>query len=554
MSTVLFRGGRVHTPDDPAATALAVTDGVISWIGGEHSITAAGRVDVTVDLDGALVVPGFVDAHVHSTDAGLPLTGVDLSAATGRQHALALLGAAAADQPDGLLWAHGWDDSRWPATGTEAGPLSGAEVDAVVGDRPAYVARIDLHSAVVSRALLRVAGVAEGHHAEGRVLADVHQRVRAAAKDLLGPERRARAQDAFLRHAAAVGIVEVHEAAIGDPAGEADLAALLAAARGRPGAVRVRGYLATLVGDEDEARAVLARTGADALGGDLAVDGSLGSHTAALTEPYRDAATSGRRYLTEDQVAAHLQPCTAAGIQAGFHAIGDAATAVVVAGLRLAAERAAGLGPSWRPRLAGLAHRVEHAELIGAADIATLAEFGLVASVQPRFDEAWGGPDGMYARRLGAERAGAMNPFAALAAAGVALAFGSDAPVTPVGPWEAMRAAVHPHNVGHGISPRAALTAHTRGGHRAAGRRVGGQLTAGAPADLAVADAPALVRPDADPTVARWSTDPRSGVPLLPDLAPGARLPRTIATLVDGALAHSDGSLAGLDEAPLRGR
>ncbi|MBM9465898.1 amidohydrolase [Nakamurella leprariae] len=553
MSTVLFRGGRVHTPDDPAATALAVTDGIISWIGGEHSITAAGHVDTTVDLDGALVVPGFVDAHVHSTDAGLPLTGIDLTAATGRQHALALLAAAARDQPDGLLWAHGWDDTRWPAAGAEAGPPTGAEIDAVVGDRPAYVARIDLHSAVVSRTLLVSAGIAEGDHADGRVVADVHQRVRATAKGLLGADRRARAQQAFLRHAAAAGIVEVHEAAIGDPAGEADLAALLTT-RDRPGAVRVRGYLAALVGDEDEARAVLARTGADALGGDLAVDGSLGSHTAALREPYRDASTSGRRYLTDEQIVAHLEACTRAGIQAGFHAIGDAAVGAVVDGLRRAAERLAGSGPAWRPRLAGLAHRIEHAEMVGRAEFTALGEFGLVASVQPRFDEAWGGPDGMYARRLGAARAGAMNSFADLAAAGVALAFGSDAPVTPVGPWKAMRAAVHPRTDGHGVSPRAALTAHTRGGHRAAGRRSGGQLTAGAPADLVVADSPALVRPAADPTVARWSTDPRSGVPLLPDLAPGARLPRTVATLVDGALAHSDGSLAGLEEAPLRGR
>ena len=155
--------------------------------------------------------------------------------------------------------------------------------------------------------------------------------------------------------------------------------------------------------------------------------------------------------------------------------------------------------------------------------IAAFARTGTVASMQPMFDAAWGGPDGLYAHRLGRQRAAPMNDFAALASAGVALAFGSDAPVTPVGPWAAVQAAVHHRTPGRGLSPRAAFTAHTRGGHRAAGRmdREIGTINLGAPAHLAIVEAGELVRPAADPSVARWSTDPRSRVPLLPDLTPG---------------------------------
>ncbi|MBY8853546.1 amidohydrolase family protein, partial [Saccharothrix sp. MB29] len=97
-----------------------------------------------------------------------------------------------------------------------------------------------------------------------------------------------------------------------------------------------------------------------------------------------------------------------------------------------------------------------------------------VASVQPLFDHAWGGPDGMYAQRLGVERGTALNPFSRLAAAGMILALGSDAPVTPVDPWAAVKAAVHHRTEGHGISPRAAFNAHTRGGWRAAAVGAGG--------------------------------------------------------------------------------
>ena len=139
-----------------------------------------------------------------------------------------------------------------------------------------------------------------------------------------------------------------------------------------------------------------------------------------------------------------------------------------------------------------------------------------------------------------------MNPFAAMASAGVALAFGSDAPVTPADPWAAVQAAVHHRTPGSGLSPRAAFTAHTRGGHRAAGRtdRGIGTISIGAPAHLAIVEAGELVRPAADPRVARWSTDPRSRVPLLPDLTPGVALPRTLATLVGGRVAYDTGVFA----------
>ena len=125
-------------------------------------------------------------------------------------------------------------------------------------------------------------------------------------------------------------------------------------------------------------------------------------------------------------------------------------------------------------------HRVEHVELVPAGAAGTFVDLEVVASMQPAFDGLWGGDTGMYAERLGLARSLASNPMAALAGVGVALAFGSDSPVTPLDPWGAVRAAVH-HHPGSRMGAAAAFAAHTRGGWAAA-RRPGGQLAAGAPA------------------------------------------------------------------------
>jgi predicted amidohydrolase YtcJ len=116
-----------------------------------------------------------------------------------------------------------------------------------------------------------------------------------------------------------------------------------------------------------------------------------------------------------------------------------------------------------------------------------MRRLGMVASVQPAFDAAWGGAAGMYARRLGTDRALACNPFAGLADGGVALALGSDAPVTPMDPWGAVHAAVDHRTPGAGLRPFDAYDAATHGGWYAArAEHPQGPLAVGAPATLAL--------------------------------------------------------------------
>ncbi|MFH8930751.1 amidohydrolase [Streptomyces pristinaespiralis] len=526
--TVLLRGGEVHSPADPFATAMVVEKGRVAWVGSEGAADAfATGVDEVVDLEGALVTPAFTDAHVHTTSTGLALTGLDLSAAASLAEALRLVREYGAAHPAAgqVLLGHGWDATRWP----EQRPPSRAELDEAAGGRPLYLPRVDVHSAVVTTALLDlVPGVTAlaGFHPDAPLTGAAHHAVRAAAHGAVTPAQRRAAQRAALSRAASLGIGSIHECAGPEISDEADFTSLLALSRAEPGP-RVVGYWAEQVADEKDARRIR-ELGASGAAGDLFVDGSLGSHTACLHAPYADAPTTGSAHLDAAAVAAHVTACTRAGLQAGFHAIGDAALSAVVDGVRAAADR---LGLD---RIRAARHRIEHAEMLTPETIAAFAEFGLTASVQPAFDAAWGGEEGMYAQRLGAERARTLNPYAALLRAGVPLAFGSDSPVTPLDPWGTVRAAAFHRTPEHRISVRAAFTAHTRGGWRAVGQDDAGVLVPGAPADYAVWRTGALIVQAPDDRVARWSTDPRSGTPGLPDLGPGAELPECVRTVVGG--------------------
>ncbi len=524
--TTLLLGGRIYSPSAPDATAMAITDGTVVWVGQDGPAKALHPDAEVIDLDGAFVAPAFVDAHVHATATGLHLTGLNLANIRGAGELLAAVRDTA--RPGQVLVAHGWDESRW----TDGRLPSRAELDEAANGTPVYLSRVDVHSALVSSALVALApGVrdAAGWSADGPLTRDAHHRVRAAMREAITPGQRREAQRAFLAEAAARGIVSVHECAGPDISGAEDLTDLLALAT-EPGLPEVVGYWGER-GGGDTARAL----GARGVAGDLFVDGALGSRTAALHEPYSDAhGTSGTLYLDAAAIGAHVSACTEAGLQAGFHVIGDAAVAEVAEGFRLA-EKTVG-----RRALAARYHRLEHVEMIDVEQARALAGWGVVASVQPQFDAEWGGAHGMYVDRLGAERAAKLNPFAAMAAEGLLLAFGSDAPVTPVDPWATVRAGTYHRTPGAGLSARASFTAHTRAGHRAAGVNDGvtGSLVPGAPAHYAIWDATDLVVATPDSRVQRWSTDPRAGVPPLPNLEEGATLPRCLRTVRDGQVIH----------------
>lgn len=454
-----------------------------------------------IDLGGRLVTPSFVDAHVHSLQVGQVMAGLDLAGTPSREALLDAVARHAEYRNGQVIVGHGWDETRWP----ESRQPTREELDRASGDAVVYLARVDVHSAVVSSALLdRLPGVhqAVGFRPDGWLSREAHHQARdqlASSYTLADHEVNARLA---LNRAASLGIGTIHELAGAHLCSWEELEVVRQVA-GEIGLDLV----AYWGGFADEATLARGRTaGVAGLAGDLCVDGAIGSRTAALHAPYSDLPDDaperyGALYLDEHQAAAHIMACTRAGFQAGFHCIGDRGVSVAVEGLRRAAAE---LGVE---AVRAARHRLDHLEMCAPEDFATLADLGVYASMQPTFDALWGASGGLYTQRLG-DRSTAMNRLGSLHRAGVGLALGSDAPVTPLDGWGMVRDAVHHWQPDERLSMHAAFVAATIGGHVAGLDDDSGVLAPGRPASFAVWDVGGDDLVDGLPVLARAEPGP----------------------------------------------
>jgi predicted amidohydrolase YtcJ len=191
------------------------------------------------------------------------------------------------------------------------------------------------------------------------------------------------------------------------------------------------------------------KLGLPRIGGCILIDGSFGSHTAALTEPYSDKPdNNGILYLSDETLEKFFCSADENNLQTAVHAIGDLAIEQVVRVfekfLKINRNR----------------HRLEHCELLHEDLIKRISDLGLIISAQPAFEYYWGGPNKMYAKRLGS-RWQNTNPFQKMIEKGIIIAGGSDAPITPINPLLGIKAATNTPNPQHSISLLQALKMFT---------------------------------------------------------------------------------------------
>jgi predicted amidohydrolase YtcJ len=496
--TLAVVNARVWTGDArrPWADAVAAAGDRIVAVGSSAAVkklvSAGARV---VDARGGMLVPGFIDSHVHFVDAGFGLASVQLRDAKTPAEFAARLEAFAATVPKGT-WIMGgdWDHTAW------GGELPArAWIDSVTPDHPVWVSRLDGHMALANSAALRAAGVtAATRDVEGgTIVRDAAGEPTGILKDnamaLVGdsvpppaPEMSDRALDAAMRYVAERGVTSVHNMGSWD-----DLATFERAHRA--GRLRTRIYAAVPLSTWARLRDTVAARGRGdawlrigALKG--FADGSLGSHTAAMLAAFTDApGDTGFFVSTPRDLYAWTSGADAAGLHVLVHAIGDRAIRTQLdVFARVASEN------GQRDRR----FRVEHAQHVAPADIPRFAQLGVVASMQPYHAI----DDGRWADRvIGAERARTTYAFRSLRDAGVRLAFGSDWSVAPPTPLEGIYAAVtrrtldgaHPEGwvPEQKITVEDALRAYTAGGAYASfEEREKGTLERGKLADFVLID------------------------------------------------------------------
>lgn len=445
----IITNAEVHTLTAPDETheALAIRDGEIVRIDTAYEIDFLEGADTKViDLDGGVLLPGFIDAHTHMEMVGRYIVHTDLSGATSTEAAISMLCEARDRDEDHNEWVlgYGYDESVWEDQGQEY--LTREDLDRVSEERPVVAFREDMHTASLNSVALylleemparnqRSGGTPAGVVVEDEL--DVIRREtapdRAEMRDLITAARD-RAHER--------GITGVHDMVRNSEAprvyreldtdGNLDLRVRINYWSDHLDALRELG-VTTNHGSE------FVRTG----GVKSFTDGSIGARTAKLTEPYENGGT-GQWAVDPEELHEFVQQADSAGLQFTAHAIGDAAIEAVLDAYDGKKNR----------------HRIEHAELLPEGLIERLADSAIVASVQPNFLK-WAREGGLYEQRLGRERAHKTNRYRALLDAGVPLAFGSDC--MPLDPLFGIQQAVTAPTEDQRLTVTEALRAYTAG-------------------------------------------------------------------------------------------
>ena len=438
------------------------------------------EADLTIELPGTTIVPGFIDSHVHLTATGRSLENEDVRGASSKEELLGFVTdrSAAGTSPVHL---EGFDESQWDRPELP----TGAELDALT-PLPVVLTRTDGHISVVSSEVLTTVDltgadgveVGEDGRPTGRLTKEANRRVTEWAEASYERQRIEGFQLQAAGLAASRGVTAVHEMSLG----LADLEVLLGH-RGRL-PVDVSPIPASTSLPESIERGFLA------IGGDLPVDGSIGARTAAFAHPYEDGAGQGDLYHDDDTLAEFFHAGHNAGLQVGVHAIGDRAIEQV---LKTWERVYVALDSRERRHFRARRHRIEHFVLPSADQIERAAMLGLAVSVQPAFDRLWGQGGGMYEERLGPARAMAAHPIRTMLDRGIEVGVGSDSPVTPLDPMLAIAALENHHEPTERLTRLESLKLHRVGSARL-GHQDGkkGALEPGRHADFAAYDADPL--------------------------------------------------------------
>lgn len=441
----IYTHGNIWTgnADMPTATTMAITDGRITAIGDRlpDELTS----DNVVDLNGRFVMAGFMDNHVHFMEGGAALASVDLRDAASPDEFTRRIADYAKGLPEGRWVLNGnWDQTQWADDNGNAELPHREWIDPATPDTPVYVIRLDGHMGLANSKALQIAGITNdtpvpeggeilrGDDGEltgilkGAALNLILEAIPAPSDDEL-MEQFAKAQD----HALSLGLTKVH--AVTAYPTETTMLDIFQMAKTR-GIMKLRAQVSTPI----ESLQTMAEASKNGTGDELLrwggvkgfIDGSLGSRTAWMSEPYTDdPSTTGLPMSNPAELGNFMLTAQDFGLELSIHAIGDQGIDRVVSYMSALG------GKTLREKR----YRIEHFQHPTADAIKALGRTGIIASVHPYHAI----DDGRWAEdRIGAERLKTTYPFRSILDAGGIMTFGSDWPVAPLNPMDGVYAAV----------------------------------------------------------------------------------------------------------------
>jgi predicted amidohydrolase YtcJ len=506
MKPLILHNGTIHTlnPRHPRADALAIRDGRIVAVGSAAAVRAAsGPHYDEINLYGHTILPGLTDSHVHLHWYGHMLHNVMLEQTRCLNDAAERIAAHRPSlSPESWLRGGGWSHSTWGHWPTRN------HLDHLCPDHPAMLFSRDGHAIWVNSRALHLAGIDHttpdppgGHiqrDEQGNPTGILFEHAIELVQQNIPPHRpeeRLQTLLAAQQHMLSYGLTSAHIPPSTLAGDGRQILSDLQVLRER-GDLRVRCLLHIAAEDFDAALAMGLRSGfGDSwlrIGGlKIFTDGSLGSQTAEMLTPYAGSQSRGIATLPVETLNAMVARASRHGISVVLHAIGDAANRKALDAIH-AAQQNSSTQEDTHARPA-LPHRIEHAQVLHPDDLPRFAASGIVASMQPLHAI----DDMEDAERLWGERCAGAYAWRSLRQSGATLAFGSDAPVAHINPWEGIHAAVtrqRPDHTPDGgwypnecLSLDEALHAYSTGPAQSSGERADkGMLAVGMLADMVI--------------------------------------------------------------------
>ena len=441
-----------------------------------------------IDITGKVVLPGFVDAHVHLDALGLLQYAINMQNLKSIEDIKkAILDYREKNPQARIVIGFGWDQERF----TEGRWPSKEDIDGVSKDVPVVLIRVCGHAALLNSVALDMLGeqlkgmprdfIARNTQGEptGLVFENAVEIVRERLIELAGSRR-----DILLRgieQACSLGVTSIGFMSVSLNDFRA-LQELL-----YEGNLRVRVHVYFKHSEYDKISKVGFKKGYGhsmlvVNGVKLFVDGSLGARTAFLSEDYNDApGFRGKLLLDENELAKLLENIVNDRLQPAIHAIGDGALDVALKAIKKTGASQVGC-------------RVEHASIARKDQISLMSKYGVKVVIQPRFAVS----DWWAVNRIGLRRLSWLYPFRTMMENGVELAISTDAPVEPLDPWLTIEAATLQKGLWgarESLDVETVMHLYTVGSARALGRSDIGVLEEGFKADFIIVDKDPLETP-----------------------------------------------------------